>query len=109
MPPFKKNLSDLVKECMETKERWFLTNVVWYDGIFAYTSKFILKVTDTVTEESKKKVLRYLDGNGEVLKYDPQYAVTFDNIVAFGELEDATDEREKEKYAAYYRFKEMWF
>ena len=93
-------------------KKWFLTNVVWYDGCYAYTSKFILKVDENwedVTEESEHALRKYLDGNGEVLKIDKLYPVDFDEIVAFGNLSNSTIEADKEKYSAYERFKEMWF
>lgn len=85
--------------------KFWLTNVVWYDGCDAFVSKFVLKVDeDGVTQESEGLVGQYLVGNGELLKIDPLYPVDLDNILAFRDCED-----QHELQAAYNRFKEMWF
>ena len=95
---------------------WYMMNAVYYDGCNAYVSKFIgqvetnkdtVKTLDStlfeVTEETRKKIIGYLNGNGEILKIDPLYPVTFENIVALQNHPNA------EEQAAYERFKEMWF
>lgn len=85
--------------------KWYMCNVVWYDGSDAYVSKFVLKVTEEcVTEESEGLVGQYLNGNGEVLKIDPLYSVDFDNIVALKDYKE-----QPELQTAYERFKNMWF
>ena len=85
--------------------KWWMCNVVWYDGSDAFVSKFVLQADDEgITEDSKRKVRTYLDGNGEVLKFDRLYSVDFDNILA---LRDYTEQPELQ--TAYERFKEMWF
>lgn len=90
--------------------KWWMCNVVWYDGSDAYVSKFILKATEEgVTEESEGLVGQYLNGNGELLKIDPLYYVNFDNIIALKTYEDSNSEHERSLYNAYERFKEMWF
>ena len=88
--------------------KWVMTNVVFYDGINAYVSKFVIKADEDepftlVNEDSMKKVADYLSGNGEILKVDILYAVDFDNIVALKDADDA------ELRCAYDRFKEMYF
>ena len=95
--------------------KWYMTNVVWYDGSDAFVSKFILQ-TDMVctaigeaefpdiTKESQRKVREYLNGNGEALKFDPLYPVSFDEIVSLRNRDD-----QPELKTAYDRFKEMWF
>ena len=48
--------------------KWWMCNVVWYDGSDAFVSKFVLQADDEgITEDSKRKVRTYLDGNGEVI------------------------------------------
>ena len=85
--------------------KWWMCNVVWYDGCDAFVSKFILKADeDGVTQESEGLVGQMLNGNGEVLKIERLYAVDFDNIIA---LKDYTEQPELQR--AYDRFKEMWF
>ena len=96
--------------------KFAMTNVVWYDGQDAYVSKFIIKVdrinpTDDwmPTVESTGFVGQYLSGNGEILKYDVLHTMEFDNIVALENYKDSKYENEIEQYAAYCRFKEMYF
>lgn len=89
-------------------DRWIMTNVVFYDGSDAYVSKFIIKAD---TDEPYKSILPdseialedYLRGNGEILKIDPLYTVTLDNIISLKDCDDA------ELKCAYHRFKEMYF
>ena len=83
---------------------WWLTNVVWYDGIDAFVSKFILQCDEEgVTQESEGLVGQYLNGNGELLKIDRLYPVDLDNIVAFKDADEA------ELKTAYDRFKQFYF
>ncbi len=85
--------------------KWWMCNVVWYDGSNAFVSKFILQAHGNgVTEQSEDLVRQCLNGNGELLKVDRLYPVDFDNIVA---LKDYTEQPELQ--AAYGRFVEMWF
>ena len=92
------------------KEKFWMVNVVWYDGADAYVSKFILKAADEgITKESEDKVKSYLEGNGEVLKFDRLYPMEFDNIIALDNYKNSTSEHEIEEYAAYDRFKTLWF
>ncbi len=84
-----------------------LVNAVFYDGVNAYVSKFIVKADadkpfETVDEDSKCRIATYLSGNGELLKIDILHDVTFDNLLAFTDAEDA------ELRCAYNRFKEMY-
>lgn len=84
---------------------WSLVNVVWYDGSDAYVSKFILRTEgyEKLTEESEGLLGQYLSGNGEILKTDILYNLTFENIMAMENEEDV------EKVTAFNRFKEMYF
>lgn len=82
---------------------WYLVNVVWYDGVEAYVTKFVLPVNEKyeLEKSTKDKVKKYLDGNGEVLKFDLCYFVTLENIIAY---KDDID-----KNCIYERFNEMYF
>ena len=81
-----------------------LFNVVWYDGCDAFVSKFILPTKDNeVTKDGERDVIRYLDGNGELLKIDYLYNLSLENIIAMRRSED------KEHIAAYDRFANMYF
>ena len=83
------------------KNEWYLVNVVWYDGVEAYVSKFILQCDEgELTEDSKKRTEEYLDGNGEILKFDVCYAVKLENIIAY---------KNSDHQEIYQRFEEMWF
>lgn len=84
---------------------WSLVNVVWYDGTDAYVSKFILRTEGhkKLTEESEGLLGQYLSGNGEILKTDILYNLTFENIMAMENEEDV------EKVTAFNMFKEMYF
>ena len=90
------------------RDRWIMTNVVFYDGSNAYVSKFIIKAdTDepfrSILAESEIALEDYLSGNGEILKIDPLYTVNLDNIIALKDCDDA------ELKCAYDRFNEMYF
>ena len=81
-----------------------LANVVWYDGVDSFVSKFILETEGgQVTTKARNKVVEYLRGNGELLKLDVLYKLSLDNIVAF---KDSNDE---ELQVAYARFDTMYF
>lgn len=83
------------------KNEWYLVNVVWYDGVEAYVSKFILQDNDhELTKDSKNRTEEYLDGNGEILKFDICYALELKNIVAY---------KDSDHPEIYQRFEEMWF
>jgi len=98
---------------MTKSKAWMLVNVVWYDGVAAYVTKFILQaelISDKLTEESIKLTEEEIAGNGEILKYDVLYPLSHSNIEAFKLLEDApADSDEYSKYLAYKRYTEMWF
>lgn len=94
---------------------WYMVNVVWYDGQDAFVSKFIGQIeygedgTPKLTAESISKIEEYLSGNGEALKFDLLYSMDFDNIVALKNYEYSKEEYEIEQFAAYERFKNLWF
>lgn len=82
-----------------------MTNVVWYDGVNAYVSKFILEydMENNLKDESLKALRYYLEGNGELLKVDSLYPVNFTNIVSMEK--NGTDEQK----VAVQRFRRMFF
>lgn len=85
-------------------KKFYLTNVVLYDGIDAYVCKFILRGENfEISENSKQLVNNYLQGNGELLKFDTLYEVNFDNIKAMENSEDA------EIACAVDRWKKLYF
>ena len=84
--------------------RWWMCNVVWYDGCDAFVSKVILKCElGGITEESEELLGQELNGNGELLKVDKLYPVDLDNIIALKDSDKDSD------VTIYNRFKDMWF
>ena len=62
--------------------KYSIYNVVWYDGVDAYVSKFVL---NTNKEQAEKDLCNYwsLNGfDGDILKIDQLYMVKFENINA---------------------------
>lgn len=62
--------------------KYSIYNVVWYDGVDAYVSKFVLK---TNKEQAEKDLCNFWTLNvidGEILKIDQLYMVNFENIKA---------------------------
>lgn len=81
-----------------------LVNVVWYDGVDSFVSKFILETEDgEVTTKSRNKVIDYLRGNGELLKLDILHSVSLDTIFTY------KDNIDEELQCAYVRFDTMYF
>lgn len=85
-------------------ENFGLFNVVWYDGSSAYVSKFILLQNHgDISKETYNRLSEYLRGNGDILKIDYLYPLSFDNIKA---METSND---NELMVSVDRFKEMYF
>ena len=87
-------------------EKFGLFNVVWYDccSSSAYVSKFILSQNHgDISEETVNHLVEYLEGNGELLKVDYLYPLSFDNIIAMETSDDV------EKKIIVDRFKYMYF
>lgn len=81
-----------------------LANVVWYDGVDSFVSKFILETEGgQVTMKARNKVIEYLRGNGEVLKIDVLHSVTLDTIFTY------RDNVDEELQVAYQRFDAIYF
>jgi len=84
--------------------KWWMCNVVWYDGCDAFVSKFILECElGGITEKSEGLLGQELNGNGELLKVDKLYPVDLDNIIALKNSDKDSD------VVIYNRFKNMWF
>ena len=74
-------------------------NVVWYDGVIAYVSKFILPEDE---KKAKKDLLDWWHYDGEILKLDRLYGVSLKNVIALrnGKNEDID---------AFEHFEQMYF
>lgn len=77
--------------------KWYLYNVVFYDGVDAFVSKFVASADET---DARKHIVSYTAGNGEVLKLDKLYPLSFEDIIAMKNVSDdymekVTDAREK--------------
>ena len=69
-----------------------LFNVVWYDGYEAYVSKFILEHhKGNITPSAMSKLEDYLKGNGEILKVDYRFSITFEDITKMIESTESSD------------------
>lgn len=82
--------------------KYSLYNVVWYDGVDAYVTKFILKSNK---EDAKYDLLDFWTKrgfDGRFLELDELYIVNFDNIIAF-----SNGDNEQKRALEY--FKEMYF
>lgn len=64
------------------KNKNYLFNVVIYDGASAFITRFIGIDEDEIIEQFES-----LGYDGEILKIDKLYDVSFDNILAFKECE----------------------
>lgn len=59
--------------------KYSMYNVVWYDGVYSYVSKFILPENE---KKAKNDLLDWWDCDGEILKLDRLYGVSFENVIA---------------------------
>ena len=85
-------------------ENFGLFNVVWYDGSSAYVSKFILPSSHgEISNGTLNRLEKYLEGNGDILKTDYLYPLSFDNIKA---METSIDNELKTSVD---RFAQMYF
>ena len=80
--------------------KWHLINTVWYDGEIAFVAKFI--VNSTNQEEVEEEIFK-LGYDGELLKIDFLYDLTFDEIMAMKDNDD------NGLRLAFERFKDMYF
>lgn len=81
--------------------KYSLFNVVWYDGVDAYVTKFILKSD----KNGKRDLLNYWEErgfDGRILEVDLLYSVSLENILSFSNGDD-------EYKRAFDYFKEMYF
>lgn len=80
--------------------KYWLYNLVIYDGVDAFVSKFILPAELSLNEAVS--IYAKMGYGGELLKIDPLYPLCFDNIVAF------KNGSESEK-CIFDRFNDMFF
>lgn len=81
--------------------KYSLYNVVWYDGVNAYVTKFILKSD----KDGKRDLLNFWKEkgiDGRVLEVDLLYSITLENIISFSNGDG-------EQKQAFKYFKEMYF
>lgn len=57
-------------------------NVVWYDGVDAYVSKFVLKTNEEQAEEDVRSFWSINRCVAVILKIDLLYVLNFENIIA---------------------------
>ena len=85
-------------------ENFGLFNVVWYDGSSAYVSKFILPHNHgEISNGTLNRLEQYFEGNGDILKTDYLYPLSFANIKAM------ETSNENELMASVHRFAQMYF
>lgn len=81
--------------------RYSMYNVIIYDGVDAYISKFVLETDETQAINVLKEYWCSNGYDGEILKIDRLYSLELRNIIA---LENS------EKYKnTFERFEEMYF
>ena len=80
--------------------KWYLYNFVFYDGVDAFVSKFI--VPENTSLENARELISKMGYDAELLKVDKLYSLTFDNIVAM------RDGNNSER-CAFERFHDMYF
>lgn len=82
--------------------KYSIYNVVWYDGVDAFVTKWILP---TEEQRANKDLSHFGDKqgyDGEILKLDKLYEVSFDNIVSMKQYSDLRKD-------TFTRFEEMYF
>lgn len=80
--------------------KYWLYNVVTYDGVDAFVSKFILP--DELELDAACRIFDKMGYNDEILKLDKLYPLTFDNIIA---LKDGNSNEQ----CTFDNFKKMFF
>lgn len=80
--------------------KWYLYNFVFYDGVGAFVSKFI--VPENTSLENARELISKMGYDSELLKIDKLYSLTFDNIVAM------RDGNNSER-CVFERFHDMYF
>ena len=78
--------------------KYSIYNVVWYDGLNSYVSKFVLPVDEN---KAKKDLLDWWDCDGEILKLDRLYGVSLEDIIAL--------RNGNEDLNTFERFEQMYF
>lgn len=81
--------------------RYFMYNVVIYDGVDAYVSKFVLETDETQAINVLKEYWSSNGYDGEILKIDRLYPLELRNIILL--------ENSEEYKNTFERFEEMYF
>ena len=82
--------------------KYSMYNVVWYDGVDAYATKFVLPENE---KEAKKDIGIWWEKggwSGEILKLDKLYGMALENIIALRNEND-------EQINTFNYFEEMYF
>lgn len=82
--------------------KYSLYNVVWYDGVQAFVTKFILKSNKEDAKQDLSDFWVEMGYDGRILELDELYNVTLKNIISF----QAGNEEEKR---AFRYFEQMYF
>lgn len=96
-------------------KKFYMTNVVWYDGNEANVSKFIIECCEEddgyvwAFEKSERKVYQYFASDIKVLEIDLLYPMTSEEITALSSLENSSSKDDQQKYSAYERFICGWY
>lgn len=79
--------------------KYSMYNVVWYDGVEAYVSKFVLPDNE---KKAKNDLLDWWHYDGEILKLDKLYSVSLENIIALRNGDNFNS-------STFERFEQMYF
>lgn len=82
--------------------KYSMYNVVWYDGVDAYVSKFVLKTNEERAEQDISSFWSTHGFDGVILKIDLLYALSFEDIIA---LKNGVNENQN----TFKHFTEMYF
>lgn len=82
--------------------KYSIYNVVWYDGVDAFVTKWILPTNEQQAFKDLQHYWNTQGYDGEVLKLDKLYEVSFDNIVSMKQYGDIR----KDTFTS---FEEMYF
>ena len=88
--------------------KWYMYNVVCYDGVDAYVVKFIAHTDSELCDiDVRKHFSQYSDT--EVVKVDGLYPLTIENIIAFYNMKDGGEHSSQQKeYRAAHTWAEMF-
>lgn len=82
--------------------KYAMYNVVWYDGVDAFVTKFILPDSEKVALKDLQNFWTLSGYDGDILKIDKLYGVSLENIIA---LRNGNDK----DIRTYEYFEQMYF